>query len=296
MRGIWRPLAQPARTRFVLLPRLGMEEDEVASKRQRKEDPAWKFLCAWFCPYAQRAWIALNHHKIPYEYVEALTLKLEPGQTLKDAKGYEKHPLLLKHHPSGLVPTIVRADESQPAVYESLTCVEFADDLAGKRSLSQPLLPEDPVLRARARIWASWADKNISSSFYAVLVPTDVERRREGHVKLIAALQKFQENLQGPFFFGQDLSIVDVAALPWCYRIFTCGIIERYRDASFAYDRVAFAPLQTWLDACLALPAVKDTLPDPERLVDTYKRYADGTAESKVGAAVRAGKSAHEHE
>ena len=50
--------------------------------------------------------------------------------------------------------------------------------------------------------------------------------------------------------------------------IFTCGIIERYRDASFAYDRVAFAPLQTWLDACLALPAVKDTLPDPERLVD----------------------------
>ena len=29
---------------------------------------------------------------------------------------------------------------------------------------------------------------------------------------------------------------------------------------------------------------------------DTYKRYADGTAESKVGAAVRAGKSAHEHE
>ncbi|CAE7850247.1 GSTU8 [Symbiodinium sp. KB8] len=296
MRGIWRPLAQPARTRSVLLPRLGMEEDEVASKRQRKEDPAWKFLCAWFCPYAQRAWIALNHHKIPYEYVEALTLKLEPGQTLKDAKGYEKHPLLLKHHPSGLVPTIVRADESQPAVYESLTCVEFADDLAGKRSLSQPLLPEDPVLRARARIWASWADKNISSSFYAVLVPTDVERRREGHVKLIAALQKFQENLQGPFFFGQDLSIVDVAALPWCYRIFTCGIIERYRDASFAYDRVAFAPLQTWLDACLALPAVKDTLPDPERLVDTYKRYADGTAESKVGAAVRAGKSAHEHE
>ena len=94
MRGIWRPLAQPARTRSVLLPRLGMEEDEVASKRQRKEDPAWKFLCAWFCPYAplvsikhvlpvemslpvhsphtaeqnfrQRAWIALNHHKIPY--------------------------------------------------------------------------------------------------------------------------------------------------------------------------------------------------------------------------------------
>ena len=56
----------------------------------------------------------------------------------------------------------VRADESQPAVYESLTCVEFADDLADKQSGRHPLLPEDPVTRARARIWASWADKNIS--------------------------------------------------------------------------------------------------------------------------------------
>ncbi|CAE7364491.1 DHX37 [Symbiodinium natans] len=263
-------------------------QDGAESKRQRKEDPSWK----------QRAWIALNHHQIPYEYVEALTLKLEPGQTLKDAKGYEKHPLLLKHHPSGLVPTIVRADESQPAVYESLTCIEFADDLAekSKRAGPRPLLPEDPVLRARARIWASWADKNISSNFYAILVPTDVERRREGHAKLVAALQKLQDNLRGPFFFGDDLSIVDIAALPWCYRIFTCGIIGRYRDASFSFDLTGLAPLQAWLDACLALPAVQQTLPDPERLVDTYKRYADGTAESKVGAAVRAGKSAHEHE
>ena len=64
----------------------------------------------------------------------------------------------------------VRADESQPAVYESLTCIEFADDLAekSKRAGPRPLLPEDPVLRARARIWASWADKNISVSTLTV--------------------------------------------------------------------------------------------------------------------------------
>ena len=130
--------------------------------------------------------------------------------------------------------------------------------------------------------------------FVAGESPGPLLLRLEAHTNL-AARERFCPHSAAP---GQDLSIVDVAALPWCYRlslsanllaevsgfvstdpqkafralptsgIFTCGIIECYRDASFAYDRVAFAPLQTWLDACLALPAVKETLPDPERLVD----------------------------
>ncbi|CAE8623740.1 unnamed protein product [Polarella glacialis] len=253
----------------------------------------WKFLSAWFCPYAQRAWIALNHHKIPFEYIEALTLKLEPGQTLKDAKGYEKHELLLKHHPSGLVPTIVDADESMPAVYDSLVCVEFADDLA---PCGKPLLPKDPVFRAEAKLWAAWADKNIASPFYSTLVPKEQERRLEGYNKLRDGLRKFQATMKGDFFLGGDMSIVDIAALPWCYRTFTCSIIETYRGPDFTFDRQEFAPLLRWLDRCLALDSVKSTLPESAALVDTYKRYADGTAESKVGAAVRAGKAAHDHD
>ena len=31
-----------------------------------------RFLSAWFCPFAQRAQIALEQRRVPYEFVEAL--------------------------------------------------------------------------------------------------------------------------------------------------------------------------------------------------------------------------------
>lgn len=278
-------------------------EPEPPAKRAKMAAGAaaatsWKFMSAWFCPYAQRAWIALNHHRVPYEKIEALTLKQSPGETLKDAKGYEKHPLLLKHHPSGLVPTIIDSEEAQPAVYDSLTCVQFAEDLANSGAVvgRSPLLPNDPVQRARARMWAEWVDKNLCSPFYSVLVPKEVERRQAGFEKLREGLRMFQANIKGPFFLGEELSIVDVAAIPWAHRIFTCSIIDLYRGPDFKLDREELAPLLRWLEACLALDSVSATLADKERLIDTYKRYADGTAESKVADAVRAGKNANDHE
>uniref|UniRef100_A0A7S1F4L3 GST C-terminal domain-containing protein n=1 Tax=Noctiluca scintillans TaxID=2966 RepID=A0A7S1F4L3_NOCSC len=261
-------------------------------------ESGWKFMTAWFCPYAQRAWIALNHHRVPYERIEALTLKLEPGQTITDATGYIKHPLLLKHNPGALVPTIVDSEEKQPAVYDSLVVVEFADDLASTGAVlgSSPLLPSDPTQRARARLWADWANKNVCSPFYTVLVPKELDRRREGFTKLREGLLEFQKNIRGPFFLGEHLSVVDIAVIPWIHRIFTCRVIETYRGQDFMLDTVEFAPLLKWWESCVALDCVALTLADQQDLTDTYKRYADGTAESKVGAAVRAGRAADAHD
>jgi len=278
-------------------------EPEPPAKRAKMAVSAaagakWKFMSAWFCPYAQRAWIALNHHRVPFEKIEALTLKQAPGEALKDVKGYEKHPLLLKHHPSGLVPTIVDSEEAQPAVYDSLTCVQFAEDLAASGAVDgrSPLLPVEPVQRARARMWTDWVDKNLCAPYYSVLVPKEDERRRAGFDKLLHGMRTFQASIKGPFFLGEELSMVDIAAIPWAYRIFSCGIIDLYRGPAFALDSEELAPLLRWLEACLALDSVSATLADKQRLVDTYKRYADGTAESKVADAVRAGKTANDHE
>lgn len=275
-----------------------MAEEAPLSKKAKVDSEApWIFLMGWFCPYAQRAWIALNHHRVGYEKIEALPFKQEAGQTLKDVTGYKKHPLLLKHHPSGLVPTLVDRSESQPAVYDSLICVQFADDLAaaGQAPGGPLLLPTDPVQRARARMWADWVDKNMCSPFYSCLVPKDLQQRREGLEKLKAGYQKFQQNVSGPFFFGEHISIVDIAAFPWVYRVISCGILEFYRGPDFSIRKEEFGGLFRWLEACLSLESVQSTLADRAALTDTYKRYSDGTAETKVADAVRAGAAAHEH-
>jgi len=39
---------------------------------------------------------------------------------------------------------------------------------------------------------------------------------------------------------------------------------------------------------------VKETLPDKKELLKSYERYADASAKSLVGDAVRAGKEAHD--
>lgn len=96
-----------------------------------------RLYSAWFCPYAQRCWSALNHLNIPYEKIEALTL-VENDNTNKNSEvstskpetdidvtvnktnsttgsvptaiskteGYKKHPRLLELNPKGLVPTM----------------------------------------------------------------------------------------------------------------------------------------------------------------------------------------------
>ena len=57
-----------------------------------------------------------------------------------------------------------------------------------------------------------------------------------------------------------------------------------------------WATFHRWRAHVMALPAVRATLADEEALLETYQRYANGTAASKVAEAVRRGKSAHEHD
>jgi hypothetical protein len=59
---------------------------------------------AWFCSFAQRAWIAFNELGISCEHVESLTI--DPH-----TKVYIKSPELLQRNLKGLVPTLVQTDE-----------------------------------------------------------------------------------------------------------------------------------------------------------------------------------------
>ena len=44
--------------------------------------PKFRYLSAWFCPYAHRATLALEHHhgRVDYEWVEALVRRIHEGK------------------------------------------------------------------------------------------------------------------------------------------------------------------------------------------------------------------------
>ena len=76
--------------------------------------PFFRYLSAWFCPFAHRATIALEHHKsrVSYEWVEALGWEKRPNHDGIIGTDHEwwyhwKSEELVKFNPSALVPTLI---------------------------------------------------------------------------------------------------------------------------------------------------------------------------------------------
>ena len=67
-------------------------EATIRAHQQPPQEPhARTFYCSWFCPFAQRAWIALEECKLPYHYVEVNPYHVDPSQP----GGYSKQALTL---------------------------------------------------------------------------------------------------------------------------------------------------------------------------------------------------------
>src|SRR5919206_4104104 len=89
------------------------------------------------CPYARRTRMVLHEKGIDFEtYLVDLANKSEE---------------FLEASPTGKVPVIVVDGES---IYESNVVNQYLDEVTGEPRL----MPEDPKLRAHARIWMAFAD------------------------------------------------------------------------------------------------------------------------------------------
>jgi len=288
--------------------------------------PPLRFLSAWFCPFAQRAQIALEARGVPYEFVESLGWDHHADDiTWHHWKSEE----LLQHSAAGLIPTLVEPGEGGRAVGESLVVLELVDELAGE-SDGAPLLPADPWRRAEARRAAEWCNKRICSEYYNILVQREPEeqaaafgRMRDAIIEFTTNAGSFKEGFRGPLFDGERLTVVDCALAPHALRFF---VLAHWRGSAFALPRAdpQLAQWHVWLDAVRAHPAVvasmvrahahtharacvaacvaavdgQPSLVQPENFEERYlahsRKYADGAARSKVAQAVRAGRAAHE--
>lgn len=271
--------------------------------------PKFRYLSAWFCPYAHRATIALEHHagRVDYEWVEALGWEQREDKHNVTKTGKEwwyhwKAEELKRSNPSGLVPTLIPVDklgmaDENKSVYESLVTIDFVDAVSNAPESDRLVPTEDPYEAARCRVWSEKVNRECCSPYYGVLVRTEDDQRAEHFDKLLGGLRSFSKEVEktdGPTFLaGGQLSSVDVALMPWAWRFY---VLEHYRGPNFAvpYDEPELQAYKEWFDHVFDLDAVKRTLPDKNRYLEHIGKYADSSARSKVANAVRRGVAAHD--
>jgi len=260
-----------------------------------------KFYSAWFCPYAQRAWIILEYLTIPYEYVESLTVRSNQSEGAGH-HGYDKLPRLLELNPKGLVPTLefpsttgltekLQRVKDSAVLTDSIDCMEFLNSFVkGGNNNNNDIIPDSSLLSD-----ANSFNQKICSTFYKVLMrPSQEEQEEAFHVFADGIAEFMAEVNDDGYYKGSTCpTIVDFTVIPWLLRF---PILTHYRPTLKLEKYLEDIPkLNSYVKRMEELPAVQKTLwKDENDLIKVYKRYADGTAKSQVGNAVRNGDNAHD--
>lgn len=260
---------------------------QETAMRHSKPAPTIMFG-AWFCPFVQRAWIALEEKGVPYQWQEINPY--EDGQFGKATKlalpleeKKRRYPDFVAASPSGLVPAIVH--EGSP-LSGSMVCLEFVEEQWPDRA---PLLPAAPAERAKVRQWSTFASEKIVPQYYKLLMAQDEAAREAARTAVLGGLATWSDAMhtqEGPFFLGEQFSYADVALFPWMERLLTVG--AAYRNFVLP-EEPRFDRLRSWHEACQRRPSVRATLADESKLVANYAGYADNTATSAVAKSVRGG-------
>ena len=227
-----------------------------------------KFYNAWFCPFAQRAWIAFLEKGVQFEYIEQ-----DP---------YNKTPEWLALNPQGLVPTIVHNGKS---VYESSVCIEYIDEAwnTGKH-----LLPTDPYGRAKVRMWSDHISKKLVPPYYRLLLKQDESERTKAKEDILKGVRALIAEMdpEGPFFSGSTLGMVDIMLAPFGFRFQV--VMPHFRQFCIPDDE-NFKRYHTWYAAVSQHEHVKKTTPEADKLLPISARYAAGSATSMLAEAVKKG-------
>lgn len=162
--------------------------------------PAYTLVSHVLCPYVQRAAIALTEKRVPFDrrYID---LADKPAWfTAVSPLG--KVPLLLVRHDDG--------ERAQATVFESAVICEYLEDAEVGRALH----PADALERARHRSWIEFGS-SILSDLWHFETATHAEVYEKKRRTLADKFARVESELTaGPFFAGEEFSLVDAAFAP----------------------------------------------------------------------------------
>lgn len=187
------------------------------------------------CPFVQRVNAVLEAKKLEYEveYVDLMDLP----------------DWFLKISPNAEVPVLV-TDNKTP-LFESFAICEYLEELYPPK-----LHPSDLEKRALHRAWARQAVTQylVQCSTQRSATKEILQEKTKNFVQLFTKVEKTLGD--GPFFDGEQFSMVDTAWIPILHR---CDLIKTYTGFDFldSYPKV-----KKWQQALLDTDVLKKSVPD----------------------------------
>jgi glutathione S-transferase len=146
---------------------------------------------------------------------------------------------LLQLNPYGKVPVLVDGDA---VVYESAIIDEYLEE----KYPQVPLMPKDPLARARVRIWIDYCNTRLQRAAGYIAHNYKVE---ESGTELRTYLENLNRQMQGREYLADEYSLADITYIPFFVRR------ERYQ-ASIGDD---LPHLNAWMERLLERPVVRAT-------------------------------------
>lgn len=206
---------------------------------------------AALCPFAHRTHLTLSEKNLPFKLIE-IDLQNKPTNFLEIS-------------PYGKVPVLKYGDNR---VWESAIINEYLDETFPE----PPLLPNEPIQRAIARIWINFADTRLFAVSYKLLYGSDppqypvLLKELADNLLFIEheALQKVSDS--SPYWLGSKISLVDLTYYPWFEQL---NVLEHFRGFKLP---PGLERLKQWWAAVANRESVKAIAKSPEFYLENYGR------------------------
>jgi len=214
------------------------------------------------CPFGHRAWWAALEKKVDIDYIH-----IDLGET---------KPIWYKNNVNhyGTVPCFY--DQGQ-GVFESNNVAEYFEEAFVDQGCA--LMPSDFARRARVREIISKFDVGY---LYGLLKCQDLDKLDEVAQAATAKLEAFaklwgtKKEPGGPYFLGNELSLADIAVVPFLER-FQFTLLHYREFEMLPQSSEHLAPLRALLAAARTRNAFQITTQTPEFFVAAYSNYGGRT-------------------
>ncbi len=187
------------------------------------------------CPFVQRARVILNAKGAACEvtYIDLA----------------DKPDWFTDRVPTGRVPALFVGNDT---VFESTVINEYLDE-----TLSEPLLPDAPLARAKERAWISFTDGLIMSQFRSLAAKTKEEFNTEC-TAMLDGLSSMTDLMAARYGEEFNIGMLEAAIAPVFTRVSKVPALKTAFEQRFHEGH----PIRVWAEWLLDQPAVSQSVPD----------------------------------